>query len=228
MTLPSDIESQLFAEALRSWCRTFGGISAIDLAQKYDAPHEGVLRILESWVDAGRGTINANVGLSLINLPTPGSDEAISFTPITTHIFFPSREELTEYFYTSGTARTEPPEFKKRLLCGEHQLALCFFSEEVLLRYFDHLDWYEVDDSSAGGHIRPKSGAPEDRYVDVRFGKGKDQDGKTFVTAIYKDLYRLSPSEQRHWHAHEIDPPRLDKNDDNFRLFSHSADSCVC
>jgi len=172
--------------------------------------------------------MNANVELSQINLPAPGSASAISFTPITTHIFFPSREELTDHFYTSGTVRSEPPEFKKRLLCGEHQLALCFFSEEVLARYFGRLDWYEVDDSSAGGHIWLKSDAPEDRYVDVRFGKGKSQDGKIFVTAIYKDLYRLSPSEQRHWHAHEIDPPRLDTKDDNFRLFAARTYDGAC
>jgi hypothetical protein len=164
--------------------------------------------------------MNENVELSLVNLPAPGSNGEISLTPINTHIFFPSREELTEYFYNSGNARSEPPEFKKRLMCGEQRLALCFFSEEVLARYFSHLDWYEVDDSSAGGHIWSKSEAPSDRFVDVRFGKGKAQDGKTFVTAIYKDLYRFSDSEQRRWHAHEIDRPSLDPKDDNFRLFA--------
>lgn len=220
MTIPPDIESQLFAEAVESWCRTFGGVSAIDLAEKLQVPHERALQTLESWVDDGRGTMNANVELSQVNFPPPGSGGAISSTPITTHIFFPSREELTEHFYTSGTVRSAPPEFKKRLLCGEHQLALCFFPEEVLARYFSRLDCYEVDDSSAGGHIRLKSGASEDRNIDVRFGKGKSQDGKTFVTAIYKDLYRLSQFEQRHWHAHEIDRPRLDTKDNNFRLFA--------
>ncbi|WP_146021794.1 MULTISPECIES: hypothetical protein [unclassified Pseudomonas] len=164
--------------------------------------------------------MNANVELSLVSLPTPNSGGELTFTPVITHIFFPSRKELTEYFYSSEHARSNPSEYKKRLMCGEHQLALCFFSEEVLGRYFSHLDWYEVDDSSAGGHIWTKSSSPDERYIDVRFGKGKSEDGKTFVTAIYKDLYALSDAEQRHWHAHEIARPTLDPSDENFKLFA--------
>jgi hypothetical protein len=220
VTLPRDIEDRLFAESVMSWCRTFGGVSAISLASKLQVPHEDAMQVMESWVEAGRGRINANVELSLVSLPEPGSCGVVSFSPVTTHIFFPSRKELTEHFYSSGAVRSEPPEFKKRLLCGEQQLALCFFSEEALARYFARLDWYEVDDSTAGGHIRSKSAAPGDRCVDVRFGKGKAQDGKIFVTAIYKDLYRLSAPEQRHWHAHEIVRPSLDPSDGNFRLFA--------
>lgn len=139
-----DIEDQLFAEAIKSWDTTFGGVSGIDLARKAQVSHEDVMRVLESWVEAGRGTMNANVELSFVNLPALGSNSEISFTPINTHIFFPSREELTEHFYSSRNARSEPPEFKKRLMCGELQLTLCFFSEEVLARYFSHLDWYEI------------------------------------------------------------------------------------
>lgn len=211
---------RLFAEAVKAWGATFGGVSAIELAQKTQVPHEDVMRFVESCVETGRGTMNANVELSIINFPTPESSGAVSFAPINTHIFFPSRKELTEHFYSSRNARTEPPEFKKRLICGEHQLALCFFSEEVLARYFSHLNWYEVDDSSAGGHIWIKAEAPSDRFIDVRFGKGRAQDEKPFVTAIYKDLYCFSDTEQRHWHAHEIVRPSLDPNDENFRLFA--------
>lgn len=219
MTSPEDTEYRLFTEAVKAWGTTFGGVSAIELAEKAQVPHEDAIRFVESWVESGRGAMNANVALSLVSFPALGGSGKLSFTPINTHIFFPSREELTEHFYSSGNARTEPPEFKKRLMCGEHQLALCFFSEEVLARYFSHLDWYEVDDSSAGGHIRTKAESPSDRFIDVRFGKGRALDAKTFVTAIYKDLYCFSDSEQRHWHAHEISRPNLDPNDDNLRLF---------
>lgn len=215
-----DVKNKLFAEAVRSWNATFGGVSASDLATKLDVSHPEVMKLIELWVQAGRGTMNANVELSLIGLPTLGSDFQFSFTSITTHIFFPSKEELTENFYGSGMARLNPPEYKKRLMCGEHQLALCFFFEEVLARYFNHLDWHDVDDSAAGGHIRTKSTAPLDRYVDVRFGKCKSIDGRTLIIAIYKDLSSLSDSEQRHWHANEIPTPELDTNNENFRLFT--------
>lgn len=220
MAFKKNTQKKLFAEAVRSWNATFGGISAIDLAQRLDVSHELVMQLIESWVDVGKGTMNENVELSLVSLPTPGSGGQFTFTPVITHIFFPGRKELTEYFYSSEHARSNPAEYKKRLMCGEHQLALCFFSEEVLGRYFSHLDWYEVDDSSAGGHIWSKSGSPDERYIDVRFGKGKAQDGRTFVTAIYKDLYALSDAEQRHWHAHEISRPALDPRDENFKLFA--------
>ncbi|RUO35944.1 hypothetical protein CWE13_10365 [Aliidiomarina shirensis] len=220
MNSPEDTEYRLFTEAVKAWWTTFGGVSAIDLAEKAQIPHGDAMRFVESWVEAGRGTMNANVELNLVSVPSPRSSEKFSFTSINTHIFFPSREELTEHFYSSGNARTEPPEFKKRLMCGEHQLALSFFSEEVLARYFSHLDWYEVDDSSAGGHIRTTAESPSDRFIDVRFGKGRALDGKTFVTAIYKDLYCFSDSEQRHWHAYEIARPNLDPNDENLRLFA--------
>ncbi len=220
MSSPEDTEYRLFTEAVKSWGTTFGGVSAIDLAEKAQVPHEDAMRFVESWVEAGRGTMNANVELSVVNIPTPGSSEKLSLKPINTHIFFPSREELIEHFYRSGNARMEPPEFKKRLMCGEHQLALCFFSEEVLARYFSHLDWYEVDDSTAGGHIWTKAESPSDRFIDVRFGKGRALDATTFVTAIYKDLYCFSDSEQRHWHAHEIARPNFDPKDENLRLFA--------
>lgn len=220
MVLKKATQEKLFAEAIRSWNATFGGVSGIDLAQRLRVSHQTVMQLIESWVDADRGTMNANVELSLVTLPTPNSGGELTFSPIITHIFFPSRKELTEYFYSSEHARSNPCEYKKRLMCGEHQLALCFFSEEVLGRYFSHLDWYEVDDSSAGGHIWTKSSSPDERYIDVRFGKGKSEDGKTFVTAIYKDLYALSDAEQRHWHAHEIARPALDPSDENFKLFA--------
>ncbi len=215
-----NIEDLLFTEAIKAWGASFGGVSAIDLAEKANISHENAMGIVESWVQAGRGSMNANVELSLISFPSSGSSKKFSFTPINTHIFFPSRDELTEYFYSSGNARMEPPEFKRRLMCGEHQLALCYFSVEVLARYFSHVDWYEIDDSSADGHIRTKSQTPSDRFIDVRFGKGRTLDSSTFVTAIYKDLYCFSDSEQRHWHAHEIAKPNLDPKDENLRLFA--------
>lgn len=220
MSMKKTLQEKLFAEAIRSWNTTYGGVSGIDLAQRLKVSHLDVMQLIESWVDAGRGTINANVELSVVGLPTQESGGQLTFTPVITHVFFPSRQELTDYFYKSEHVRSNPPEFKKRLMCGEHQLELCFFSEEVLGRYFSHLDWYEVDDSSAGGHIWTKSSAPDERYVDVRFGKGRSVKGETFVTAIYKDLYALSDAEQRHWHAHEVPRPILDANDHSFQLFA--------
>lgn len=127
MTVEHDTENRVFSEALRRWNISFGGISASELADALQVPHQDVMRLIEKWVSDGQGTMNENVELSIIELPEPGSGLKFSFTRIKTHIFFPGREELTEHFYSGGGARSNPSEFKRRLMCGAHQLALCFF-----------------------------------------------------------------------------------------------------
>lgn len=95
VTSPEDTEYRLFTEAVKAWGATFGGVSAIELAEKAQVPHEDAIRFVESWVESGRGAMNANVALSLVSFPSQEGSEKLSFTPINTHIFFPSREELT-------------------------------------------------------------------------------------------------------------------------------------
>jgi hypothetical protein len=115
--------------------------------------------------------------------------------------------------------RENHPEFKKRLHCGAHQIELAVFSDEVLTRYFDHQELYEVDDSLSGGNIWSRDEAPENRYLSVRHGKKTLKNGQTAVTAIIYDLSMMSAEEQRHWHAYEITEKGFEKNDENFMRF---------
>ena len=46
MSSPEDTEYRLFTEAVKSWGTTFGGVSAIDLAEKAQVPHEDAMRFV--------------------------------------------------------------------------------------------------------------------------------------------------------------------------------------
>jgi len=102
---------------------------------------------------------------------------------------------------------------------GANQIGLVYFSEEVLVRYLDHPEYYEVNDSLAGGDVSALSNAPEDRYLYVRYGKCRLKSGHITVTAIYKDLSDMTQSEQRYWHSYEIESAKIDRTDVHFQNF---------
>jgi len=111
------------------------------------------------------------------------------------------------------------PEYTTRLHLGAHQIGLAYFAEEVLVRYLDHPELYEINDSLAGGDVSALSSTPEDRYLYVRYGKCRLLSGSIAVTAIFKDLSDMCPSEQRYWHSFEIESPDIDKSDSHFQNF---------
>ncbi|MBE0468277.1 MAG: hypothetical protein IBX55_02045 [Methyloprofundus sp.] len=217
--IESNITEEVVSYSLGSWNRTFGGVSAIDIASNVGITNEEAMRALELLVESGRGAINANVELYVITFDTENPKPLMPGKNVTTHIYFPDTDEIENYYYSSGLARDEFPEYKARLHKGAHQLALVYFSEEVLSRYFDHPEFYEIDDSNSGGSIHTKPDTPEGRYLYVRYGKRKQSDGKSTVTAIYKDLYVMSDEEQRYWHAHEIGEFEGVDNDPDFAKF---------
>ena len=205
--------------SLQQWNRAFGGTSALDVYEKLSTTNEIVMKAMESLRDQGKGTINANVELFVIKFDPENPKFEVPSKATVTHVFFPSKEILTEYFYSSSLVRENYPEYKNRLHCGAHQLELAMFSDEVLTRYFDHPELYNVEDSLSGGHIWAKSEAPENRYLYVRHGKRKLKSGRTAVTAIYKDLYAMSAEEQRYWYAYELSDEEVDRHDPNFARF---------
>lgn len=205
--------------AVEQWNVSFGGTSALDISSKIGAPNEDVMLVMEKLCAQSKGTINANIELTVITIDTGNLNEGPQYTPSNTHIFFPSKAVLTEHFYSSSLVRKGFPEYKIRLHQGANQLHLVMFSDEVLARYFDHPELYEMDDSLSGGHILTKSEAPQNRHLYVRHGKRKLKSGKTAVTAILKDLYDMSDEEQHHWRAYEL-PDKIEFiNDDNFSRF---------
>lgn len=214
-----DIQQKILELSIEQWNQSFGGTSALDICDKISVSNEEVMREMESLCNDEKGTINASVELYAIRIDPENPKFEFPKESTTTHVFFPCKELLEDHFYSSKLVREGFPEYKNRLHCGAHQPELVMFSEEVLSRYFDHPEWYEIDDSLSGGHISARSEAPENRFLYVRHGKRKLDDGKAAVTAIFKDLYAMSPEEQRHWHAYELNEATFDKNDPNFARF---------
>ena len=215
----TDQSSRVIACAVEVWGRTHGGISGLDIAKHLSISHDDVLRILEELNVNGHGSLNRNVELYQVRIDLENPSEKMEGERVTTHMYFPSKEILHRAFFASDLPSKNVPEYKKRLHLGASQIGLVFFTEEVLTRYLDHPELYEIHDSLAGGDVSSLSESPEDRQLYVRYGKSRLKSGKTAVTAIVHDLSFMSASEQRYWYSHEIEQPSIDRTDENFKRF---------
>jgi hypothetical protein len=218
MSLSKEAEKAL-AATVSGWFKNFAGTSALDVARDISIDHTEAMRIFEQLADADYGSLNRSVLLYQVSFDPDDISSGFKYEPVTTHIFFPSKETLRKEFFASELPQQKLPEYKARLYLGAHQIGLVFFLEQVLSRYLDHPEHYEINDSLAGGDISSLSAAPEDRYLYVRYGKCQLISGQIAVTAIYKDLSDMTPSEQRYWHSHEIDSPNFDRADSHFQNF---------
>lgn len=212
------IVDQMIAYSVKSWNKTFGGVSSSDIASELGLENEKVMRELEELESSGRGKLNRNVELYIIQIDTENPKFELPSKNTTNHIYFPDTDDLERYYYQE-LVREEFPEYKARLHRGAHQLALVYFREEVLSKYFDHPEFYEVIDSNSGGSINTKGEAPEGNYLYVRYGKRRQSNGEVSVTAIYKDLYAMSDAEQRYWHSHELEDFTAEEEDPDFEKF---------
>lgn len=204
---------------IAAWFRNFVGTSALDVARDLSLDHALIKQAFEQLAAAGDGSMNRDVTLYELSFDPKNIAAEITHRPVVTHIFFPSKQVLQEAFYVSDLSRKGLPEYTMRLHLGAHQLGLVYFDEEVLARYMNHPEFYEINDSLAGGDVSAQSSALEDRYLYVRYGKCRLNSGKIAVTAIYKDLSDMGKSEQRYWHSHELDAADIDKSDTHFQNF---------
>lgn len=216
---PSKEAQTALASAVSGWFKNFVGTSALDVARDLSLDHSLVMQLFEELATAGYGTINANVTLYQLSFDLKNIVEDSKLEPVVTHIFFPSKQALRDSFYSTSLPQQRLPEYTTRLYLGAPQIGLVYFSEEVLARYLDHPEFYEINDSLAGGNVSALSGTSEDRYLYVRYGKCRLKPGNIAVTAIFKDLSDMSPSEQRYWHSFELESPSIDKSDTHFQNF---------
>lgn len=215
-----EIQKNIEKISIENWNKSFGGTASSEIANRIEIDNSIVMRAMEDLVAVNYGTINANVELSQISIDSETRE--FEFTPIKVHIYFPSKQMLEEFFYSSDLVRKSIPEYKKRLYLGAHQLSQVLFDESVLARYFDYPEYYELDDSRSGGHIYICSEeTPEERYIHVRHGRKALANGKSAIVAIYKDLANMSEFEQRYWHSHELNIHELDflPNDEAYEKF---------
>lgn len=218
MALSKEVQDVLTC-TVSGWFSNFAGTSALDVARDLSLDHPSIMRMYEQLAETGYGTLNRDVQLYQVSFDPENIAAGFKHEPVVTHIFFPSKQALRDGFYSSDRPQQRMPEYTTRLHLGAQQIGLVFFDEEVLARYLDHPELYEINDSLAGGDISALSNAPEDRYLYVRYGKCRLKSGNIAVTAIYKDLSDMGQSEQRYWHSHELDSPSIDKSDTHFQNF---------
>lgn len=215
----AEIQLSILAKSTAHWFKNPAGITASKLASNLCLSHQDVCHAVEALCEAGYGTMNRDAEFVQLCFDLEKPHNGFTQTPIKTHVFFPSRKVLVEAFYRSDRPRQNLPEYVVRLHLGAHQYGLVYFDEEVLSRYFDHPETYEIEDSLAGGSIMTCSGASEERHLYVQYGKCRLMSGRIAVTAVHKDLAHMADAEQRYWHAHEIQEPSLDTSDQNFQTF---------
>jgi hypothetical protein len=110
------------------------------------------------------------------------------------------------------------PVYKERLHKGAHKYDLACFAENVLARYLDRPELYDVEDSLSGGSIRSNT-EDESHYIYVRHGRRQLANGRSAVLVPYKDLANLDEAQQRYWSGHEILDPEAVPADENYSLF---------
>jgi hypothetical protein len=223
----TSIEQTILNYILEQWHGTFAGVSAISVAEHFGLPHEQVLSHFDSLEKQVKGNIRRDVTLYTvsISLENPTFDEA---TKINTTIFFPSKQLLEEDYFARGFHKGSIPEYKMRLHKGASQIQLVYFRSEVLRKYLDHPEVYDVDNTVASGSIHLSSsylctlnGAALEKmeFGFLRFGKRLLSDGNVSVSVIMHDLAQLPVAEQRYWHSYEIDQPIFASQDPDFVTF---------
>lgn len=222
------LKEEILSFAIQHWSRHFGGVSALSVSEQVGCSHQEALDAIGELESEGLGRLREDVTLYPVSIRLDGPADFVEHGPVVTSIFFPDSSVLTDHFYSSSLAREGPPEFLARLHKGASQIDLAYFSVEVLRKYLDPPEVYDVDDSVAGGILtldadfeNQLSEAELDaRWFDkVRFGKRRLQNGKTAVSALLHDLAELPQFEQSHWHAHELDEPDFAAEDVDFARF---------
>lgn len=218
----TDQEKKVLKFCSEKWFGNPAGISALDLERKFGLSNADGMLLFEGLVGKGLGKINANVTLYQVSLDFEESGGSLpEGKEVITHIFFPSKEVLAKHFFRSKKAKEEIPEYTKRLHLGANQIALVFFEEEVLGKYFDHPEKYKIEDTLAGGTLTTNWETEEEEtgYLHVRYGKKLINGGAVAVTALYTDLSKMSPNEQKYWGSFEVKEFVPDLGDENFRKF---------
>jgi hypothetical protein len=221
------LEQKILDYSILHWQEDFCGVSGIDIAKHFEVPHEKVLKILDKLEKQEKGMLRRNVVLYQLII---GINESKFGGPkeINTSIFFPSKDILTESFYSNELHKQNIPEYKARLLKGGSQIQLLYFEHEVLDRYVNHLEIYDVEDTVTGGNIHLNHeyllGLSEDEldkidFPNVSFGKRHLSNRTEVITVILSDLSYLPVKEQIYWYAHEIEAPLFATNDTDFEIF---------
>lgn len=211
------IRNKVLKYVVERWKLSFVGTSALELADRLSLTHGEVRRRLDLLVSYDKVYLrNAQLGQPIefselepvngiiIRFPT-------NYEMVDTVIAFPNRLILEEVFEDVGK---DYGAFTNRLHRGDSQLNHYLFHQNVLDKYLQYPDRYEIKDDIVTGHIWTRdayySSLPEDKrdketFGIIRYGKRKLKEGGLAIAAIAIDLSGLPYQEQQHWASHEID-----------------------
>ena len=223
------MKNKILKIAIENWNQRFVGTSAIELSEELKIDHKDVLNYLYELKDKGKGSLREGVKLGSIKLifDEKKNDKKTKIKEVNTVIFFPSKKILTEYFNKKIKPKSDKGEFLNRLHKGYSQIHLFYFVIEVLNKYFNHLERYDIYDDITGGCISMNDeyirNLPEKEwykyYFEIRYGKRKLVDNKLTVSVVLKDLADLSKREQKYWEHFEIKNPVFLDSDTEFEKF---------
>ncbi len=210
------LEHKVLDCAVEQWNKTHAGVTSIDIARRIRSSNVKVMDAMIVLEAAGKCSLNKNAELFTVSIGESGMKVAKKAT--IAHVIFPSKEVLTDHFYSSGLARQGMPVYVETLHKGAHQYAMVYFSEEVLAKYLDRPELYNVEDSLSGGSIRSNT-EDEATHIYVRHGRRQLANGRSAVLVPYKDLARLDEAQQRYWHGFEIPNPEIASPDQHYSKF---------
>jgi hypothetical protein len=225
----NELEQKILDYTVTHWQKESTGISGINIAGAFGIQHEIVLSVFDELEKQEKGTVRRDVKLYQISISRlDDQPKVVEPEEVNTHIFFPSKDVLTESFYKGNFHRLNTPEYKARLLKGYSQIHLLYFENEVLKRYLDRREIYDVENTVVGGHIRlayEYMTALSDEEFDkvafptIRFGKRRLANGNIAITVILHDLSELPEKDQAYWYSHEIEEPQFAPKDTDFEIF---------
>lgn len=214
--MAKNLEQKVLYCAVEQWYKSHAGITSIDIARRIRSSNVKVMDAMIALEAAGKCSLNKNAEFFTVSIGEAGIKFARKAT--IAHVIFPNKEILTDHFYSSDMARQALPVYVERLHKGAHQYAMVYFSEEVLAKYLDRPELYDVEDSLSGGSIRSNTD-DETTQIYMRHGRHQLANGRSAVLVPYKDLANLDDAQQRYWHGFEISNPEVAVPDQNYSKF---------
>lgn len=221
--------------SINYWNELFIGISAIDIAYKLNISHKKALSLVEELAAEKKGTLNKSVILYLISFDLnidSNNRKLLETKSVTTHIFFPAKEILEQYYKENLLQFIKNGEYTNKLHRGNKQMDLIFFDVIVLSKYLNNKEKYSIEDDVIGGVLSLNYDFKLDIHEDepdkvwfdkVWYGKRRLSSGNISVSAILKNLAKLPLLEQKYWSGFEIGNPSFTDYDDDFSRFVSRA-----
>lgn len=228
-------KDKILSLSIETWNESFVGISALDVSDRIDLCHSEVMSIMKELQMEGKGHINEDVLLYQVSFnskSTINNRIIPESKPIHTHVFFPSKDILTEHFLANSKKYIDQGNYSKLIHKGGDQLELIYFEIDVLSKYSNKLEIYYLQDDVTGGTLKLSSHYLKDKndseldeifFDKVWYGKRKQSNGHLSVCVMLIYLSKLPIKEQNYWSSFEIRDPLFITDDGDFYNFMSKA-----